>query len=523
MVDFTESGTRHWAHLMCVEWLPELSWLIPRTRLGVVGIDKLEERFRILKCVICGKRKQGVCIQCGVKSCVRAFHVSCAYAAGLTMDRKIPSVENGTEVLIAYCPMHSSGDSNPLDIERVGMDFGTDGGRALNSRFEESEKKHSFTSKRNNKQQMDCADKKRRKIAKRSPLVVTPETTEASKAVEKIERYYFCELGKPISKLHENLNKLHLGHHIECIQNEGFDFNMTIGGALGFQVSTDSVNTIEHEEIIVQGEKTRTNCLRDQEFIFLKQETIQKYNLRGIAMGRGLLLWNILSLESTRFLHIPFVETINLELAVVLLSEFFQAVKFSGLVFFRVISKYRRLYEDAFPDAFPIDSDSGSSTIYFCSKLPCCKAVIPSPHSFTLARGDPQSDIVQCYSEKHVSLEFNYFDWLQSNALPDENSIEKEIVVCRESNSRLIKDLVDRIESRNVHYENCDEIAHPLNSTPAYDSDDVVCQLCASAESFHKNAIVICDSCDNGFHELCHPYPIDLKSDRWFCYKCSSS
>jgi delta-aminolevulinic acid dehydratase/porphobilinogen synthase len=57
------------------------------------------------------------------------------------------------------------------------------------------------------------------------------------------------------------------------------------------------------------------------------------------------------------------------------------------------------------------------------------------------------------------------------------------------------------------------------------EDDDIVCEICGSGKEYTKNLIVLCDSCDSGFHQKCHPSVISddlLKNDEtlWVCYLC---
>lgn len=58
------------------------------------------------------------------------------------------------------------------------------------------------------------------------------------------------------------------------------------------------------------------------------------------------------------------------------------------------------------------------------------------------------------------------------------------------------------------------------------EDDDTICQVCGSGEEFQKNLIVLCDSCDLGYHQKCHPSAIsdvllENPDSIWFCYRCT--
>lgn len=92
----TDSGKK--AHRSCASYTPE-TWIVKENDkekvYGVAGID----RARLdLKCNFC-RSKRGACFQCSAKKCTRAFHATCALAAGVQIDGgTVPTFgEDGTE------------------------------------------------------------------------------------------------------------------------------------------------------------------------------------------------------------------------------------------------------------------------------------------------------------------------------------------------------------------------------------------------------------------------------------------
>jgi origin recognition complex subunit 4 len=51
------------------------------------------------------------------------------------------------------------------------------------------------------------------------------------------------------------------------------------------------------------------------------------------------------------------------------------------------------------------------------------------------------------------------------------------------------------------------------------DSDDAACAICKGRESEELNEILLCDNCDNAFHQLCYGVPHVPEGD-WFCKDC---
>ena len=92
----TDNGKK--VHRSCALYTPE-TWIAKEDGkekvYGVTGID----RARLdLKCNFC-RSKRGACFQCSAKKCTRAFHSTCAMAAGVQVDGgMVPTFgEDGTE------------------------------------------------------------------------------------------------------------------------------------------------------------------------------------------------------------------------------------------------------------------------------------------------------------------------------------------------------------------------------------------------------------------------------------------
>ncbi|KAK4550579.1 hypothetical protein LTR36_000158 [Oleoguttula mirabilis] len=87
------------AHRSCALFTPE-TW-IERDAQGkekVCGVTSIDRARLELKCNFC-RSKRGACFQCSSKKCTRAFHASCALAAGVLIDAgMVPTFgEDGTE------------------------------------------------------------------------------------------------------------------------------------------------------------------------------------------------------------------------------------------------------------------------------------------------------------------------------------------------------------------------------------------------------------------------------------------
>ncbi|XP_076001551.1 lysine-specific demethylase 4C-like [Genypterus blacodes] len=79
-----------WAHVMCAVALPEARFSDEAKR-GPIDTSRIPIQRYKLKCIYCrtrcsGKRQAGACIQCSCGRCPTSFHVTCAHAAGVTME-----------------------------------------------------------------------------------------------------------------------------------------------------------------------------------------------------------------------------------------------------------------------------------------------------------------------------------------------------------------------------------------------------------------------------------------------------
>uniref|UniRef100_UPI00358FFECB protein Jade-1-like isoform X1 n=2 Tax=Myxine glutinosa TaxID=7769 RepID=UPI00358FFECB len=113
----TRSGAR-WTHVSCALWVPEVSIGCPERMEPVTKISHVPASRWSLICSVC-REKTGACIQCSVKSCIIAFHVTCAFESGLEMRA---ALEGSEQVKFkAFCAKHG----------RKKVSAGTEGARTL--------------------------------------------------------------------------------------------------------------------------------------------------------------------------------------------------------------------------------------------------------------------------------------------------------------------------------------------------------------------------------------------------------
>lgn len=102
----TRSGQK-WAHVSCALWIPEVSIGCVEKMEPITKISSIPQSRWALICVLCRERV-GACIQCSVKTCKTAYHVTCAFKHGLEMRAIIEdeNAEDGVK-LRSYCQKHS--------------------------------------------------------------------------------------------------------------------------------------------------------------------------------------------------------------------------------------------------------------------------------------------------------------------------------------------------------------------------------------------------------------------------------
>ncbi|XP_058886238.1 lysine-specific demethylase 4C isoform X3 [Acipenser ruthenus] len=77
-----------WAHVMCAVAIPEVKFT-NQTERNPIDPSQIPLQRSKLKCAYCRKRIKkvsGACIQCSYGRCPTSFHVTCAHAAGVTME-----------------------------------------------------------------------------------------------------------------------------------------------------------------------------------------------------------------------------------------------------------------------------------------------------------------------------------------------------------------------------------------------------------------------------------------------------
>uniref|UniRef100_H0WH71 Jade family PHD finger 3 n=1 Tax=Otolemur garnettii TaxID=30611 RepID=H0WH71_OTOGA len=109
----TRTGSK-WAHVSCALWIPEVSIACPERMEPITKISHIPPSRWALVCSLC-KVKTGACIQCSIKTCITAFHVTCAFEHNLEMKTIL---DEGDEVKFkSYCLKHSQNKLKPGEAE----------------------------------------------------------------------------------------------------------------------------------------------------------------------------------------------------------------------------------------------------------------------------------------------------------------------------------------------------------------------------------------------------------------------
>ncbi|XP_078371024.1 uncharacterized protein LOC144654687 isoform X2 [Oculina patagonica] len=107
----TKNG-KGWVHVSCALWIPEVGFgSIPKME-PVTRIENIPASRWNLVCSLC-REKVGACIQCTVKSCVTAFHVTCGFKHVLEMRTVLDDSATDGVRHISYCTKHSHKSKSP--------------------------------------------------------------------------------------------------------------------------------------------------------------------------------------------------------------------------------------------------------------------------------------------------------------------------------------------------------------------------------------------------------------------------
>lgn len=116
--DVLDAGNGHKVHRVCAEFIPETSITTDTEgkadKEHVTGFDSIDKARLSLKCSLC-RLSSGACFQCSSPKCVRAFHGTCAYDAGVLVQKK----ESSTGGLTYHfsCKTHRPRRAAPETLE----------------------------------------------------------------------------------------------------------------------------------------------------------------------------------------------------------------------------------------------------------------------------------------------------------------------------------------------------------------------------------------------------------------------
>ncbi|ETN81364.1 Bromodomain protein [Necator americanus] len=91
----------------------------------IEGVDASLERRCKLKCLVC-RKKMGACLQCSTRSCLKAFHVTCAQQSGMAMQIQTNPDPGSSDLVdvqrFVYCHLHADDDDCDPATRKKRMD-----------------------------------------------------------------------------------------------------------------------------------------------------------------------------------------------------------------------------------------------------------------------------------------------------------------------------------------------------------------------------------------------------------------
>ncbi|EDO49715.1 predicted protein, partial [Nematostella vectensis] len=105
-------GGKTYIHVSCALWVPEVGFGNVERMEPIIKVEKIPTSRWNLVCYLC-KEKVGACIQCSVKSCVTAFHVTCGFQEGLDMRTILDDTEVDGVRHVSYCSKHGYKNKSP--------------------------------------------------------------------------------------------------------------------------------------------------------------------------------------------------------------------------------------------------------------------------------------------------------------------------------------------------------------------------------------------------------------------------
>ena len=121
----TEEGGK--AHRMCALYLPETFVESVDGADVVMNVSSISKERKDLRCLFC-RSKRGACFQCSQKTCARAYHSTCAAAAGVFVEEaEVPVFDDdGTEykeqAFEFSCRFHRTKRDRRLDSDQLEAD-----------------------------------------------------------------------------------------------------------------------------------------------------------------------------------------------------------------------------------------------------------------------------------------------------------------------------------------------------------------------------------------------------------------
>ena len=97
-------NARHWCHVSCALWMPEVKFGNEVKMEPIVNIQLIPQFRWNMICGLC-KIKHGCCVKCEHEGCDEAFHITCAFKNSLTLETRVCG-DNSRIEFRAFCLSH---------------------------------------------------------------------------------------------------------------------------------------------------------------------------------------------------------------------------------------------------------------------------------------------------------------------------------------------------------------------------------------------------------------------------------
>jgi hypothetical protein len=97
-------GKTAWIHVSCANWHNSINFINLATKSPITGLEKICRGLFSLKCTYCKAKGAGACLQCSYGRCMTAYHVACAFRAGVKFEMR--NSDHDGVINLSFCPKH---------------------------------------------------------------------------------------------------------------------------------------------------------------------------------------------------------------------------------------------------------------------------------------------------------------------------------------------------------------------------------------------------------------------------------